>query len=177
MRKTSCFLLYLLILVISIFTIPWNLQYSIKEYSELKVHQTEYQITSINKGSLQRRIFFPILGFIGACLYFKNKKKDLRFYGSLGWLILLNVILSTISILWAIDSSLTSRRVIILIITIITAVGLASELEYNEIVDFVFFVTLSSVLVSLLCEIIYGTFQPFDSEWRFGGIIHPVSQG
>jgi O-antigen ligase len=78
---------------------------------------------------------------------------------------------------WAEDSSLTIRRVGVLVLLSVGAVAVAARLSQMETAALAVCVCSFTLVISLAVEIFSGTFRPLDGTWRFSGVLYSVTQG
>ena len=79
------------------------------------------------EGNLGRRIALIFLGAFGLICLLGKRRSPFCINGLLGWLILFFLSWSLLSIIWSDDSILTIRRVIVLIMLWLGAVGTAAR--------------------------------------------------
>ena len=133
---------------------------------------------AVNQGSPLRRITLLSLGIV-AIISLARRRVRPRFGcdGPLGWLILSFVAWAFISLIWAQDLPLTLRRLVVFGIFCIAALAVACRLSLREIMLWAFLSTALFLVIGILAELAYGTFQPFASGYRFAGTLHPNGQG
>ena len=139
---------------------------------------TDDSIARLVEGSLVHRIALLSLG-IGAIVslvrYRANRR--LRIAGPLGWLLLGFVVWAFISLIWAADLPLTLQKLVPFGILCIAAVAVVRRLSVREIILWTFFSTGLFLLIGIFAEVLFGTFRPFASGYRFAGSLHPNAQG
>jgi exopolysaccharide production protein ExoQ len=132
----------------------------------------------VNDGSVIHRVALIVLGVIAIYSLARYRGPGrLRINGSLGWFVLSFAAWAFISPLWAEDLSLTVRRVVAFGIIWIAAIAIVRYASLREIVLWIFFSTVLFVSVGVVAEVVFGTFQPFASGYRFAGTMHPNYQG
>jgi len=156
----------------------YNLSYSKKSAGRGFVPiSAKERIIQVTKGDVRRRIAFLSLGIIGIILLFRNKGRSLRINGFLGWIIIFYLIWAFCSIIWANDIILTLRRLFVLIMLCLGALGLVKKLSIHDIILMIFSISSLYLLLGIITEIIFGTFQlSLSPEYRFAGIFHPIYQ-
>lgn len=132
---------------------------------------------SVAKGSLWRRVAFLMLGLYGIIILTQKKNFRFKINGILGWLILFYFYWSFLSLFWGEDTTLTSRRLVVLAIFCLGALGVACQFTLQDIVLFSIINTGFYLLMGFITEIYLGTFQPWISGYRFSGTLHPNIQG
>ena len=107
------------------------------------------------------------------------RKKSARFQinGLLGWLILFYLVLAALSIFWSIDTTVTLKRVGILLLLSLGALYVADRFSLQETIALVLFICAVEVLGGLINLLRYNMFYLFSPSWRFGGNMHPILQG
>jgi exopolysaccharide production protein ExoQ len=147
---------------------------SIGDYNESQDELLAY----VNDGSVVHRGALTVLGIIaiyGLASY--RGPGRLRINGSLGWCVVAFVAWALVSPLWAEDLSLTIRRVVAFGIIWLAAIAIVRYASLREIVLWIFFGTVLFVSIGVVAEVVFGTFQPFASGYRFAGTMHPNYQG
>jgi O-antigen ligase len=139
--------------------------------------ETEVIQSGISEGSLQRRVVFSMLGLFGAVGLMRRGQNRLGINGVLGWLILVFVVWTSLSVAWADDVSLTFRRLMIFWMLCLGALAVGKHFSPRDIMLWVFFTTTLYLLVGLSLEVAFGTFRPFAPGYRFAGTLHPNHQG
>jgi exopolysaccharide production protein ExoQ len=129
-------------------------------------------------GLLVRRIALLSLG-IGAIVSLVRHRANgrIRIDGPLGWLLLSFVVWAFISPVWAEDLPLTLKSLAGFGMLCIAAVAVVRRLSLREIILWTFFSTVLFLFIGIFAEVVFGTFRPFASGYRFSGSLHPNSQG
>ena len=135
-------------------------------------------IVATVKGSLVPHIAQLSLG-IGAIVSMIRHRTNrrLRIDGPLGWILLSFVGWAFISSIWAEDLPLTLQRLGGFGILCIAVVAIVRRLSLREIILWTFFSTACFLFIGIFAEILFGTFRPFASGYRFAGTLHPNLQG
>jgi exopolysaccharide production protein ExoQ len=153
---------------------PSNAKSGMENYS---LSPDEIIASSIH-GSPVRRIALLLLGIVAVASLARNRtNRRLRIDGPLGWLPLGFTVWVFISPIWAEDLSLTLKSVAGFAILCIAAVAVVRRLSLREIILWILFSTALSLFIGILTEVLFGTFRPFASGYRFGGGLFPNSQG
>jgi O-antigen ligase len=169
---------FFFVLAVFILATPFDTTYSrINLLQEAQLFDKFEAAEQIEKGSLPRRVGLFSLGLFGLISLSRFKRNRFQINGFLGWLIIFFLLLAALSIIWGEDTLLTVRRVAILYLLVLGALAIAENHSIHAIVALTFFICFSTLLTSLLTELYFGDFQPFNETWRFGGLIHPVAQG
>ncbi len=101
----------------------------------------------------------------------------LRIDGPWGWLLLSFVVWAFVSPIWAEDLPLTLKSLTGFGILCIAAAAVVRRLSLREIILWTFFTVLHFLFIGVSAEVLFGTFRPFASGYRFSGSLHPNSQG
>jgi O-antigen ligase len=95
----------------------------------------------------------------------------------LGYLLLFYAGWATLSTFWADEPLLTGRRLMVFWLLVISAFAVAARLSLKETAMMTFFITLTTLLLSIGAELKLNAFYPFQSGYRFSGVMNPVAQG
>ena len=129
-------------------------------------------------GSISRRIALISLGIFAIATLIRHRVDDrLRISGSLGWTLVAFAVWVLVSLLWAEDRALTLTRVTVFAILCVAAVAVVRSFSLREIILWAFFTSGAYLAIGVLAEVLFGTFRPFASGYRFAGTLHPNSQG
>lgn len=134
-------------------------------------------LQQIENGSAQCRIALFCFGFFGLVALTSPKGSRLRVNGILGWSMLFFISLALASPAWAEDSSLTIRRVGVLVLLSLGAMAVATRLSQVQTAALAVCVCSFTLIISLAVEIVSGTFRPLEGAWRFSGVLYSVTQG
>ena len=137
----------------------------------------ESAVKAVVEGSLLRRVVFSTLGLFGAVGLMRRGQNRLGINGVLGWLILVFVVWTSLSVAWTDDIALTFRKLILLWMLCLGALAVGKHFSLRDIILWVFFTATAYLLIGVACEIVFGTFRPFASGYRFSGTLHPNQQG
>ena len=128
-------------------------------------------------GSLTRRLAYPSIGLLGLFCIFRKKGCPLSFRGPLATLLTFFFAWCVASLLWTGDPALSMRRLVVLAFCLLGTVGIARQLGPRGLCVLTLGVTTAFVVIGIAAEISLGTFRPFSAGYRFGGTMHPNSQG
>ena len=135
-------------------------------------------IANVVDGSLIHRIALLSLGIVAIVSLIRNRASGRpRIGGTMGWLLLTFATWAFISPIWAEDLSLTIRRVVAFGILWIAALAVVRRASLREIILWLFLSTTLFVFIGIAAEMVFGTFRPFASGYRFAGTMHPNYQG
>jgi O-antigen ligase len=166
---------FLFVLLVILLIDPFDLAYSGLDVSVTGPGLQEF-ILRISEGSMERRIGLLLLAFFGVLTFLSRGRAPIRSRGTLSLFILFYLIWALLSVAWSDDVDLTIRRVVILICLSVGAIGLAVRLSPRHIILLTVFVTGTTLIVSIVTEILLATFSPFNEAWRFAGVLHPYGQ-
>jgi exopolysaccharide production protein ExoQ len=123
--------------------------------------------------------FAQILLAIGAVITLIRYRAygHLRINGISGFLFLTFVGWAFISPLWAEHLQLTVQRLGGFAILCIAAAAVTRRLSLREIIIWTFLSTAMFLFLGILVEVLFGTFHPFASGYRFAGSLGPNDQG
>lgn len=138
----------------------------------------EYLVTMAAQGSPSHRIALLLLAVFAVVSLFRNwQAVRLRLASPLGWILLAFVAWTFLSSIWAQDTLFTVRRLMTFGVLCIASLALARRLSLREFVLWVFFSTSAFLIVGVVADMAYGTFQPFTSGYRFAGTLLPNGEG
>lgn len=133
---------------------------------------------SIAEGSLRRRFGFLLMGVWGAVMIvLVEPRYKLRLRGFPAWLMLGFLVWAALTIVWADDSPLATRRFVTLCLVTVAVVGLLRQFSLRDVVLFITLSSLVYVLIGVAAELRYGAFHPLSGGYRFAGTQHPNHQG
>jgi exopolysaccharide production protein ExoQ len=166
---------YFFILLVILLIDPFDFAYSGLDVSVTGPTLQEF-VLRISRGSIERRFGLFLLAVFGIFTFLKTRKTQIRIHGILGFLMLFYIVWAIFSVTWSDDVDLTIRRVGILAFLTIGAIALAVKLSPRQIIFLTVFISAITLIVSIIAEILLGTFSPFSSSWRFAGVLHPYGQ-
>jgi exopolysaccharide production protein ExoQ len=159
------------------FFVYHDLSYSLRGIGNYSVSKDDL-VASVDEGSFTRRIALLSLGFFAIATLIRDRNiRRLRIHGTLGWLLLGFATWATLSLIWAEDTALTSKRLVVFGILCLAAVALASRFSFREMILWTFFSTTLYLVIGISAEMFFGTFQPFASGYRFSGTLSANGQG
>jgi exopolysaccharide production protein ExoQ len=141
-------------------------------------NSADIYITGVDEGSLAREIAVVSLG-IFAVISLARSRAHIRLLSTslVGWVALSFVAWAFLSFLWAEDMALTFKRLMVFAILCVASVAVAHRLSFREIILWTLLSSSIFLIISILAEIAFGSFQPFASGYRLGGTLHPNGQG
>jgi exopolysaccharide production protein ExoQ len=128
------------------------------------------------EGNQNRRAIFSLFGIISVLVLIIRPKRFKILSKRLLWLIILFIIWTFLSILWANQLNLYLRRFVLFIIVCLGTLALCKILKEQELLGFVIRLTGLFILIGFITECVLGTFKPFSVDYRFAGTIHPNEQ-
>jgi exopolysaccharide production protein ExoQ len=128
------------------------------------------------KGTMARRVGLVMLGLFGIFSLWKQGVNKIQINGFLGYLLIFFLCWATLSIFWAKDVPLTFRRVVILWVLWLGALGFARRHSLNDLVWLAFIGSAFILVTGIIVEIAWGVFHPFATDYRFAGTLHPNHQ-
>jgi len=128
-------------------------------------------------GSNSRRASYVALALLGAVLYALPGGQRLSFGNAAAMCWLAYVVVCVGSIVWSDAPWLTAKRAAILLLALVGICGVVRRLSLRDLIDVSVGTASILVVLGLLAELSLGTFQPWQSEYRFAGTVHPNTQG
>lgn len=145
-------------------------------------HREEFSVTaedmetSVQTGDMWRQIAFLSVAALG-CGFLWCHGQPLRLRGPMAWLIVLGAAWCAASVVWSIDTALTMKRVAVLFLCLLGALGMATRLSARQLGLLATAVLAAYVTLGIGAELALGTFRPWNAEYRFAGSVHPNMQG
>lgn len=174
--RSSTWLLLLFITVVSLLSYHdlSHAKDTIGDYNESQ----DQLIALVNDGSITHRVALVLLGIVSVVSLARYRGPGrLSVNGLLGWSVIVFAVWAFISPLWAEDFALSIRRVLAFVIIWIAAMAIVRYASLRDVVLWIFFSTVLFVFIGMVAEIVFGTFQPLTSGYRFAGTMHPNYQG
>jgi exopolysaccharide production protein ExoQ len=132
----------------------------------------------VEEGSLPRRIDLFALAIFAVALLVRYRRNDhFHFHGLLGWLLLIFAAWAMVSLIWADDTALVFKRIVVFAILCLAAGALARRFAFREIMLWTLFSSTLFLMIGVSAEVLFGAFHPLASGYRFAGTVHPNSQG
>lgn len=130
-----------------------------------------------DEGTPLRRIVFLALGAFAAVSLFRNNRgRGIRINGALGWLILLLLAWTSMSVAWSANPAISFKRLIVVAMLWLGALALSQRFTLREIALWTCFSTAFYLHYSLVAELRFGAFHPFSAVYRFAGTVAPNTQ-
>ena len=163
--------LYLFLFVVFAMATPFEPQFSIHGWMDLSD-----SAAAIESGSLSRQSALIALAIFAIISLFLGSRNRLQINGMLGYIVVFFLFLSALSIFYSDNPMFTTKRVVVLLILSLGAFAVAIRLTLRKIMLLALCAGIFSVGFGFLCEIVLGTFRPFDSSYRFTGVLGPNFQ-
>lgn len=137
----------------------------------------EAQVNSVLAGNSSRQIAFLALAIFGSIALFVAKDQRVVPVNLLGVLIAAYLLWLTLSFFWSSSPFLSAKRIFIVYLMSVGALGLSRVLSIRDVWYLVLVISGSYLLIGIAVEVAYGMFTPWSSDHRFGGTLHPNAQG
>jgi O-antigen ligase len=135
-------------------------------------------VSAVAEGSVPRRMALISLAIFAMFTLTRHRADvQLRIQGYLGWILVASAAWTFLSPIWAEDKALTVTRVTVFGILCMAALAMVSRFSLREIVLWTFFSSGLYLVIGVFAEILFGTFRPLASGYRFAGTLHPNLQG
>jgi exopolysaccharide production protein ExoQ len=135
-------------------------------------------VSEVSEGQIARRIaLLSLVAVAIGSLVRHRTDRRLKIDGPMGCAVLSFFACAMLSPLWADDLSQNITRLAVFAILCVTAIAVARRLSLPEIILWAFFSTVVYLLIGIIAELLFGTFQPSMPGYRFGGSLHPNGQG
>jgi O-antigen ligase len=132
----------------------------------------------VAEGSVARRVAVLALAAFALYSLIRYRADDrLRLHGPLGVALAGFVGWAIVSPLWADDRSLTLTRAAVFAILFLASLAVVRRFSLREIILWTFFASGAYLAFGLFAELLFGTFRPLASGYRFAGTLHPNNQG
>lgn len=128
-------------------------------------------------GKSSRKVSYVAIGVIGLVMLVVPGRQQVNFANLPFALLGTFTLICLASFIWTDTTWLTTKRLVIAIFGLLAIVGAAKHLSTRDVMDVALGIGTILLAISLYAELSLGTFQPFASEYRFAGIVHPNTQG
>lgn len=134
-------------------------------------------VEASDTGQIGRRIAFIILGVVAIYGLWAIDRYRLKIRGALGVLLLTFFAISCMSLGWAEDVPLATRKIMIFVLLWAGAGWTAARFSLKNLLRFGFISNILTLLTCLGVEVGFGRFRPWVGGYRFAGIYHPNETG
>jgi O-antigen ligase len=118
-----------------------------------------------------------LLGAIGLFLILRKRKPLEMTIGFLGGMLLFYLAWNSLSVVWSDEPGLVFRRLALLYMIVLGAVGLSTVLSLRDILLLAMVWPALYLVAGVAAEVAGGSFRPWTGGYRFAGTIHPNAQG
>jgi len=170
-EKNLTWLLYAFLLTVFAMATPFELRFSVHGWMSLSEAAAK-----IESGSLSRQVSLITLGVFAIVSLFWDSRNRIRINGVLGYIVIFFLFLAVLSVIYSINRMFTIRRVVVLFMLSLGALAVAKRLTLRQILLLAFCAGIFSLVSGFLCEVVLGTFKPFEGVYRFTGVLGPNFQ-
>jgi O-antigen ligase len=150
----------------------------IQQDNELGASRTQNQYAVQQKETTMTSVIgYFLIGGMGALLWWRSASRQFNWRHWLVWCGLAFVAWNFLSILWSIDMMQSFRKLTILGLMLMGALGLAKRFEMEDFIWISILSITAFVLAGVFAEVALGTFRPWRHDYRFAGTCHPNDQG
>lgn len=128
-------------------------------------------------GNVAKGLSLALIAGMGLWMLNRPDGRRLGMYGLLPVLVLLYLAWAAASLAWSIDPSMTVRRLGATAFCFLGALGIARQLSPRQLAVMALAITGTYLAVGVAVELALGTFRPWAGGYRFGGTVHPNTQG
>jgi exopolysaccharide production protein ExoQ len=161
--------LYLLLFGVFFLSQPFDLLFTV--HGEITAADNA---RAVEDGSPLRRLGLTVLAVTGVYGIASGKAGRLRMKGPLSWLLVFFLAWAMASIIWSDQPAVTARKVGTLLILYLGAIGGARLMTFTQLAEFTVVGASLAMFMGLGCEMALGTWQPWDGEYRFAGLMFPA---
>ncbi len=175
-RESVPWMVFLFLLVVPFLLSQHTWNRALERTDDINTSQEEL-LEEVAEGHSQRRVGFLLLAAFGIVGLVRGGGFELRFNGPLSYLVLALVAWTLASVMWTDTVGQTSRRLVVFGALCLGAVAVSKRFSLRHLSLWIFLTCLVYLLLGIVSEVGFGVFQPFGSEQRFGGTLHPNHQG
>ena len=137
----------------------------------------ESTISLLEHGDTTREVSLIVLAVLSILVLSRTAPVRLQKLNTLGLALILFMGMSCISILWADDTFLACKHVLVLLILGLTAVALSVVLSYYQLLVCTAFGCFIVITLGVLTYIATKSFSPWNPDYRLSGVLHPNAIG
>lgn len=165
---------FFLLLIVFLLAQPFDFFSSLK--ADIEVSPSE-EAQTITTGRPEREVGLFLLALFAIVSLRRHRHPHFHANRNLSWAVLLFLSWACMSTTWSDDPGLTARKLGVLLILCLGAVAVAKSFSDRNVLLFTFVALMASLLAGLFSELALHTFQPFEAEYRFAGIMSPMFTG
>ena len=132
---------------------------------------------SVAEGNQVRRVLFLTFAFVGLGLLVSRSENRICLRLNSCKLLFFFFFWCFCSVFWSINPSISFRRYVLYCTFVIAALGVSKRFNKLQIVQIIFSVSSTFLLIGIFNEFRLGTFIVDLSFYRFSGTMHPNAQG
>lgn len=134
---------------------------------------TQDYISSTQHGSMSKEAAVLVIALMSAFILWHTRPIRWQKRNMTGTTLILSFAVSSLSVLWADDTFLAFKRVVVLWVLIATILALGAALSYYQLAALAALGCSAVVVLAVLTDVITGTFSPFAPDYRLAGVLHP----
>ena len=175
-RNGATFTLALLVLAAGLFLTGQSFDTPLHESFTQTADEME---ETARGGDAVRRVAFLGMGLFGVFTLWGGTGRfpSPRRIPAWGWCLMLYVAWCAASVLWSHRPGMTVKRLVVLGCFLTAAAGVARALTNRQVVWLGALVPAVYLALGVLTELALGTLRPWAGGYRFGGTMHPNTQG
>jgi O-antigen ligase len=151
---------------------------TLREQMEIGFDRAENQYAVQQKETTtSSAVGYFLLGATGIGCWLTAPAGRLRWTSLLFGFALLFIGWAVLSLTWSIEPIQTVRKIAILGLMLLGALGMAAKFDLEDFLEILILVLGSMAAIGLLAELRFGTFMPWKGTYRFCGTMHPNDQG
>lgn len=161
--------IFVFLFLVFAFATPYEFDYTVR------VPRVEDMVATAEDGTLGRKLALPFLGLFGVGVILSDKRRKLGLNGVLGIAFYCYVGMAICSVTWADDMKMAVRKLGVLTLIMIGALGVSAIFSMWEILVYVVVTCGGVIVLGFFTELYHGTFllaQQY-SVYQFAGIMHP----
>ncbi|HET7208405.1 MAG TPA: O-antigen ligase family protein [Terriglobales bacterium] len=132
---------------------------------------------TVRNGSIQREIALLCLGAYGLVDLIRRRGGSIHPNGAAGVALICYALWVCVSLAWTADLQITSRAIARFILMGVAAIAIASKLTLRQLAKVAFHISMFTLCLSVIAELVWGSWNLANPAWRFSGLMHPVAEG